>query len=233
MTRPWDCPVCGAHNRAKAKACDQCGARHQTPGPRAAAAGSATGTCRIDGAPLQVNGTCSKTGGYPYGTRCPFVCPTCRQLLAWDGHCATCKAYPGERWDCHFDDVTPISDGHHLHRLGPPHAVVRVGDAIPPPSGKTHADLEPSQGAAAALAFRADVSGLITAETAIDSYKAIFAQPRAAPQIAEFYQAKLAATPSRATRDGPARLGDLLRAGPAVDPAVRATLHPPPTQEAP
>jgi hypothetical protein len=192
-----------------------------------------TRPCAIDGSPLDAQGRCQKTGGYPYGTKCPFVCPTCRQALAWDGRCAACRNYPGERWDCYFDDLQPISDGHHLHRLGPSHAVVyAVSDPppAPPPDQPPTPAPTVAQTYACALAYEACALGLIPREVALDTYAEVFAHPERAEDVIAFYRAKIRTQrpSSRPTgAEGPERLGDILRRGPVIDPAVRALLNRP------
>ena len=220
MNHPWDCPACGAHQRAKAKACDQCGARRQAS-PRAAAAPT-TGLCPIDGAPLHANGTCSKTGGYPYGAPCPFVCPACRQALAWDGRCQACRNYPGDRWDAFFDDLTPISDGHHRHKLGDPSAVVHAGDVLRS-SPQTQPEPTVAVQYACALAFEAYQRGLITKQAALATYEQVFKNPEQAEDVVAFYRARLGGR-SSSRPDGPERAGDILRRGPVIDPDIRARL---------
>lgn len=96
--------------------------------------------CPYDGAPLMASGMCQDTGGYPYGTPCPFVCVVCRATLEWDGGCRKCRGvqhrgdpivFPGDRYDLFDDNGKPLGDGQHWMRTeqGPRKAVTYEQDA--------------------------------------------------------------------------------------------------------
>jgi hypothetical protein len=96
--------------------------RRTEPAPPPSPPSTTRTTCPYDGAPLLASGICSETGGYPYGTRCPFACPLCRRPLAWDGQCRACRGQrhpsdppmaPGDQWEQYDDEGRPLGDGHH------------------------------------------------------------------------------------------------------------------------
>ena len=74
---------------------------------------------------------CPAGQGYPLFIRREEACPMCRRPLEWDGGCFACHGtetgqradwvFPGQRYDHHEEDGTPIGDGQHWVKvMGPP-----------------------------------------------------------------------------------------------------------------
>ena len=76
--------------------------------------------CRWCGGELEDDGFCRKANGFPYGTTCPFSCPTCGGRLKWNGACQTtaCMWRDGRPY---FPGDSYCLDGMHqiLHETGP------------------------------------------------------------------------------------------------------------------
>lgn len=96
------------------------------------------GLCAADGAETAPDGWCPRGEGYALTVRtaqgkplevvCPFVCPTCRGPLGWEGGCRRCHGsarldpatwtYPGDTWE--------LTEGRHWRRTATgPQAVAR------------------------------------------------------------------------------------------------------------
>ena len=82
--------------------------------------------CRRCGGELGDDGFCRKANGFPYGTACPFSCPTCGGRLEWSGACRT-VAWMWRDGKPYFPGDSYCVDRTHwvLHETGPSFGLTR------------------------------------------------------------------------------------------------------------
>ena len=131
--RLWLCEFCSVKNPVHVLVCDHCG--RERPEPTRGKPIASCWTCdtrapwsgrdgrppeRLHDVPLNADGTCSKTGGYPATAVCPFSCPECRGQLTWHGACERCHGGPDrEHWTM-TGDRYELEAGHWVKTaIGP------------------------------------------------------------------------------------------------------------------